>query len=553
MRTLLAIVTLNLSLQIVPFAKAQSSSKDDQNTKPETATAGSPAASSLPPGALARFSASKGQWIKPIGFAADGQTVVLWTGSGILLGNLKTFEVKQFLSATAMGLDQAGIQNAALSPDGNTLVVNGGEVRKGNAFSYWDLRKGVQIKSIYHELADAMGGFLGLSPDQKYLVWSFKTTVLVRANTKNAEIQKTVAMRTVNDVSFSPDGKLLAIACGGGGERGGWKDHVIEIRQLSNMKQVGMLAAKHRGGDCISFSPDGTTLAAGGGGNIDFWDPKDERIIRRLPQPTGVLQWLPDGGGLVVSFAEKNTMVAQLIEQPTGKHICEFGPLNARQSCINSEGSLIAIGSGKEVFVWDLQAPPGYRVRKNAQGVTNDELQQLWEDLDKNAPATGYLAMLQLVQAEKTAVRFLARFLSPAAVPKLQHLEQLIALLDAPGFDQREQAMKELAAMGRMAEESLRKAIGQNPTIETERRLKALLLRFAEDKLLPEELRQMRAVRVLHRIGSRDAVELLQMLANGGPWSRQTQAAQAALKAIAIRKSRTTEDTTGIQNHRSQP
>jgi WD40 repeat protein len=80
--------------------------------------------------------------------------------------------------------------------------------------------------------------------------------------------------RSLNDLAFSPDGKLLATAS---------TDKNVIIWDVATGQQVGQRLAAHKGpAASVAFSPDGSTLASGGygeiqgyqyiNGEIAFWD-----------------------------------------------------------------------------------------------------------------------------------------------------------------------------------------------------------------------------------------------------------------------------------------
>jgi hypothetical protein len=116
-----------------------------------------------------------------------------------------------------------------------------------------------------------------------------------------------------------------------------------------------------------------------------------------------------------------------------------------------------------------------------------------------------------------------------------QHIDRLIADLDADRSAVREKAMRELERAGRAAESALAKALKSNPSAEQRRRLRALLEPLEQTDSPSEALRRLRALEVLERIATPEAIEVLQVLARGTPEARLTQEAQAALQRLAGR------------------
>jgi HEAT repeat protein len=80
----------------------------------------------------------------------------------------------------------------------------------------------------------------------------------------------------------------------------------------------------------------------------------------------------------------------------------------------------------------------------------------------------------------------------------------------------------------------LRAALRNRPSPEQRRTIEQLL-----DTLYtlrsPEALRQLRAIEILERIGTPEAVEVLQKLAIGATEARPTQEAKASLERLTMR------------------
>jgi allophanate hydrolase subunit 1 len=103
--------------------------------------------------------------------------------------------------------------------------------------------------------------------------------------------------------------------------------------------------------------------------------------------------------------------------------------------------------------------------------------------------------------------------------------------LDNTAFAKREAAHKGLLELGIAAEPALRARLKNNPSLESQRRLEAILKTIVEapQPLTAESLRGIRAVAVLARINSPSARAILEKLAAGVESARLTRAANAAL------------------------
>jgi HEAT repeat protein len=116
-------------------------------------------------------------------------------------------------------------------------------------------------------------------------------------------------------------------------------------------------------------------------------------------------------------------------------------------------------------------------------------------------------------------------------------IERLIAALDDEHFKVREQATKDLAAMGDRAAPSLRKALAVNPSAEARRRLDQLLTQADGAAPSAETMREVRAVEVLEAIGTPETRKLLDALAAGPSGMCLTEEAKASARRLTMRSS----------------
>jgi len=118
----------------------------------------------------------------------------------------------------------------------------------------------------------------------------------------------------------------------------------------------------------------------------------------------------------------------------------------------------------------------------------------------------------------------------PAADIDAKKVEQWIHDLDRGNYKDRAVAAKELEKLGELAVPALQKALTSNPPLEMRRRLETLLDEFTGSNLAPEQIRTVRAIEVLEKIGSAEARQMLERLAKGAAGSLTTRHAQAALE-----------------------
>jgi WD40 repeat protein len=188
-----------------------------------------------------------------------------------------------------------------------------------------------------------------------------------------------------------------------------------------------------------------------------------------------------------------------------------FAPAAARLATALADGT---------VLVWDMPT------RRDPW--LGAHVERLWADLASTSTADAWKAQWHLLEYPDLATGLLKSRVKPT--PALADTAEWIAKLDHPRYAVREEATRELARRGTLVEGDLRAALRKPNSAEQRERIEGLLARL--DVAVPpagDELRALRAVWLLERIGTPEAKKVLEALAGGAAGARVTGAAKAAL------------------------
>jgi hypothetical protein len=169
-----------------------------------------------------------------------------------------------------------------------------------------------------------------------------------------------------------------------------------------------------------------------------------------------------------------------------------------------------------------------------AEALAPEALEKRWADLGSEDASAAYQAVRVLARAPTQTVPLIAKQLEPVPLEKANQIRQLIAELDHDRFAVRQNASARLEVLAEAAEDEMRAALKNRPTLEMRIRLDQLVQKLDLLKS-PVRLRALRAVEVLEHIGTPAACEALQTLARGAPQARLTQEAKASLQRLARR------------------
>jgi hypothetical protein len=164
-------------------------------------------------------------------------------------------------------------------------------------------------------------------------------------------------------------------------------------------------------------------------------------------------------------------------------------------------------------------------------------LQECWAELAKDA-RTAHAALRKLALSPKHVPGFIGERLDKER-PERERIAKSIADLEAKDFKTRERAAKELIEIGTFAAADWLKLLDQKPSEDARERIEKLKKEFCHPGgafvTSPMTLRHLRAIEVLERIGTPEAVKVLEQFAKFDARTFEGRDARAALERLAKR------------------
>jgi WD40 repeat protein len=499
--------------------------------------------------------------IESLAFTRDGRSLV----SGGLDGTVRLWEVTSGRQLRELAGHRRRCDVVAVAPNGK-IILSGGD---DGCIRLQD-QDGQQLRRILLDGHYVLA--LGVSPDSKtaatwsrdkgpgvpiYHLWDLATGKALSNRPYTSTVcnapQSSADARLVLE-QFEELVDTLAIVAdagkGGGYGPGGSAPLSFLLREVATGKEILRLRQPGGLGGAQAFAPDGRTVVAtaarqervGDSWRYDnalhFWELATRK--ERLTIPCGSSGQLDCSQH--VAFAPDGRTVAtgrydgtiQLWDLRTGKEL-RHAVSGTPVSCLAFSPDSRLLASGQRdgtILVWDLTPRPPSLVGKGESRL--GQLEQWWADLAGEDARRAYGAVCELSAEPPQALRLFRDRLRPATEVPADKLRQLIADLDSSQFQRREAAQKKLTAFGEQAEPALRTALRDHPSAEQRRRIEGIL-DAVQVVRSSEELRHLRAIEVLERMGNPEAQEVLESLAKGAADARLTKEAKASLSRLANR------------------
>jgi WD40 repeat protein len=239
----------------------------------------------------------------------------------------------------------------------------------------------------------------------------------------------------------------------------------------------------------------------------------------------------PDGKALLQVGRDQ---VVRLWDLRTGAELAAYTGHQAAVTAVAfaPDGKTVVTASDDTTaLLWDISNLDRPTTLKNLRP---DDLTASWQALTKDDAAKAFLAMGELAQTPEQAVTLIKEKIKPAAPLDPKRVKELIEQLDSGQYKLRDKASAEILKLGDQVVCDVDKALAANPSPEAKQRLEELRGKLTGTLLHGERLRAYRAVEVLERIGTPQARQVLQILADGAPTALLTTNAQAALRRCAL-------------------
>jgi WD40 repeat protein/class 3 adenylate cyclase len=291
-----------------------------------------------------RAALPQGDKIAAVAFSPDGQMLAVGTSSG----PVKLWRVAARRLIASLPGDTLWNGGLAFSPGGKTLAAGSGRVVR-----LWDLTRRRVIAKLPADTRHAQATALAFSPDGRILACAFMQnpiTVKLWDVTRDRVVARLGGyVGHIFSAAFSPDGKTLAT---GGG------DNSVRLWDVGTRRIERVLPGLANGVMALAFSADGTLLATGSGdGLVKLWERGSRQPVRLLRGHRG--------------------MVNSLVFAPDGKMVASGSDDHAVKLWSTSRPPDPDVLRGHRQWVWHVAFSPDSRTLATAGGY--DRTVKLWD------------------------------------------------------------------------------------------------------------------------------------------------------------------------------
>ena len=462
-------------------------------------------------------------------FGPGGKTLI----SGSRDGTARVWDVATRKELRRFETGQGYPGTIALSPDGKTIASPIGP-------RLWDVNTGKEWPQFAHHKMEA--NCVAFSPDGKSLaatgldgpihIWDLATGA---ERLRGGE--QSVGATLILALAFSPNGEILVTTNDSGMMRPSGK---IDVWEAATGKQIRTFGSgKMVSYRSLAFSPNGKWLVTGSGwrgrgSGIRLWDVSTGLEIEpSVPQVDSAMSVIfsPDNRYLISTESEGT---ARLCEVATRQEVRRFHGPDGSVSAVafSPDGKTIATAaSDTTILLWPTLAQ-NRQTSGKPPVLSAEELRNSWADLAGHDAAKSFQAIELLVAAPQQSVPFIKEQLSPLLV-NVKRIAKLITDLDDDSFEVREKATSQLEKLGVIAEPALRAKLAEQPSAEVRLRAERILGEVPRSNKASGILQATRAITTLEYVGTPEARQLLQSIAQMKPKDWLSEEANASLKRLA--------------------
>ena len=237
----------------------------------------------------------------------------------------------------------ARVNSIAFSPTESLLASGSGD----RTVKLWNAITGTEILTIRRREVISTVAF---SPDGKTLAWieaSPPDTIHLWDVTTESIIAlyEDPTVRNMNSIAFSPDGKTFVAV-----------DAEYEIVKVWDINTGDTIDLGHIGLTPISFSPDSTMLATGGGRGVKLWDVNTGRDIANIPlKPSSHVRLvLFSSDGRTLAYRVRGEEFTRLWDVTTQTQIGMIENPSIEDWAFSPDGKTLASAAGRIITLWDV-------------------------------------------------------------------------------------------------------------------------------------------------------------------------------------------------------
>ncbi len=341
----------------------------------------------------------------------------------------------------------------------------------------------------------------------------------------------------VSSLTYSPDGKLLAI----GAMVGSHRDRTgrsVEVWDVDKNRRVHHLRWATSPPGNVCFSPNGKLLATSStiGTPVQVWRVSDGKEVASFPadidyhgREMAPLAFSPDSQ--LLAAADKNRVI-HVWELATQKKTHTFrGHIKAVNSLAFSPDGKTLLSSSEDttLLAWNVR---GADIQHAAKPLTDTQLAGYWEALADRDSDLAAKAAQALISRPHQTVTWLNDHLTAGPVLHEEEIPQLVKQLASEDPRVHLKASIKLERFGKAASPALFTALTSADERAYRERIESILSQTGKYPIPPEQLQRERAISVLEKIATPSAQALLKSIAAHDPPTATSEEAQAALDRL---------------------